>query len=73
MYAQNSPKLDPHSPLYAIVRIWLDPSPPPLCVVTIKDVKLSNILGTMWMTPIGFIIKIEEHVAKRLVLEFYSL
>ena len=29
----------PPPPLYAMVRIWLDPSPPPLCV------------RTMWMTP----------------------
>ena len=31
--------LKPPSPLHAIVRIWLDPSPPPLCI------------RTMWMTP----------------------
>ena len=33
-YAQKSPKLDPLPPLCAIVRIWLDPSPSPLCVRT---------------------------------------
>ena len=37
-YAQKSPKLNPPPPLYAIVRICLDPSPPLLCV------------RTMWMT-----------------------
>ena len=30
-YTRKSPKLDPPLPLYAIVRIWLDP---PLCVRT---------------------------------------
>ena len=41
MYAQKLAKLEPPPPplLYAIVCIWLDPSPHPLCVCP------------MWMTP----------------------
>ena len=35
--------LKPPSPLYAIERIWLDPSSPPLCV------------RIMWMTPYFFL------------------